>query len=259
MNTRIGIAVLLLLWFMDVHQAPANDVPNTSYGGTTHLVRDGNAMALSNKGLQLMNSGRSAEAVKYFTTAIERDPNAYLLRYNRAVCYTRMSRWGLALEDLNSCTRLKPTYSAGFFLRAVVNDRLGNFTASLADFDSLVKAHPDDWGIRDARASLLATCPDSSVRNGPAAINEAMTVCKMSNWVRAEFIDTLAAAYAEAGDFDAAIRFEQKAIDRARGAKGYTSGMERRLVLYQKHQPYRESLGTASRDRSKSANLAGSD
>jgi tetratricopeptide (TPR) repeat protein len=167
--------------------------------------------------------------------------------------FNETHQWQLALQDLNSCLRLKPTFSGAFVMRGAVNDRLGNFRDSLADYNGLVRLNPRDSWMLDCRASLLATCPDASVRNGPAAINDATTACKISNWGTPQFIDTLAAAYAEAGDFDSAIRFEEQAIAKATKAKVYSTGMKQRLALYQQHKPYREPLGTSPRNQAKSS------
>jgi hypothetical protein len=53
-------------------------------------------------------------------------------------------------------------------------------------------------------------------------------------------IDTLAAAYAETGDFDAAVKWEQKAIDLKPRKFGFKSAAEKRLLLYKAHKPYRD-------------------
>ena len=66
----------------------------------------------------------------------------------------------------------------------------------------------------------------------------------------------MAAAYAETGDFDSAVRFEEKAIARAHKLKRDSAGMEKMLALYQQHKPYREPPGTPSRREGKSEKAA---
>ena len=74
------------------------------------------------------------------------------------------------------------------------------------------------------------------------AIEKATKACELTNWKKAMYIDTLAAAYTEVGDFEAAVKWQKKAIDlltEGEAAK-WRDGFEERLRLYQSGQPYRE-------------------
>ena len=66
----------------------------------------------------------------------------------------------------------------------------------------------------------------------------ATLACEMSGWKDPNQVDTLAAAYAEAGEFAKAVEWQEKAIALAQGA---TSGEDwaERLELYRKKTPYR--------------------
>jgi hypothetical protein len=107
------------------------------------------------------------------------------------------------------------------------------------------------------------------MRNGQLAIADAKKACELEKWEIAGHIDTLAAAYAEAGDFDSAIRYEDQAISPAGSepdevfrlatqlfskreamelAKKAATGVEplrrelaQRLELYKQHHPYRDT------------------
>jgi Flp pilus assembly protein TadD len=91
-------------------------------------------------------------------------------------------------------------------------------------------------------AWLLATHPDSTVRNGDEALRWAKEACEAVNYEAWGMVDTLAAAYAETGQFDEAIKYMQQILDRAR-ANGDTQVAElaeAHLKLYQSRQPFRE-------------------
>ena len=53
------------------------------------------------------------------------------------------------------------------------------------------------------------------------------------------YLDTLAAAEAEAGLFDAAVKHEQQALELAKPGKVDVKDFESHLSLYQQHKPYR--------------------
>jgi hypothetical protein len=115
------------------------------------------------------------------------------------------------------------------------------------------------------RAWIRATCSNASFRDGKAAVDDGKKACDLIKWKRAQYIDTLAAGYAEAGDFDSAARYEQQAIDLNRSGKDETiqktgdpagdklavemankaqqslPGYFKRLELYKQHRPYRET------------------
>jgi tetratricopeptide (TPR) repeat protein len=231
--------------------ALSRDLPDPNWGDNGHTT-NGKALTLSNHATELMAAGDYVNAGKYYNAAVEADPGAYLIVYNRAMYFRETHQWERALRDLNTSLRLKPVFTEAYLMRGAINDRLGNYRDALADYNGLVKIFRRDSGLLDCRASLLATCPDASVRNGKAAVSDATAACKISNWGAPQFIDTLAAAYAETGDFESAVRFEQKAIAQARKVRSYSEGMERRLTLYQQRKPYREKPGTLPRSVAKS-------
>jgi hypothetical protein len=67
----------------------------------------------------------------------------------------------------------------------------------------------------------------------------ATNVCELSQWSDASYLETLAAAQAEAGLFDAAVKHQQQALELAKADKVDVKDLESRLSLYQQHKPYR--------------------
>jgi len=102
-------------------------------------------------------------------------------------------------------------------------------------------------------AWILATADEVGLRNGKEAVRLALKACELSNWKNPGYLDTLAAAYARAGDFDKAIQWQEKVLEgmkslenRQEGAlepiKPYendkTVELRRRLNLYRTHKPW---------------------
>lgn len=220
-------------------------------GAATHLpARDQtiavdtkqSALNAANKAADLYKQGDFEGARRLYDVAIQADPRLYLALYFRGEISMHQRKWELAVQDFNAALSKSP----GFFLAAIrrgeANARLGRYELSLADYDKVLSLHPmigSRGRAKTARAWLRATCPNPAFRNGKEAVADAKAACNLCSWGDWDYIDTLAAAYAEVGDFDSAVKFEQKAIEKAKKDDD-TKGAQERLALYQQHKPYRD-------------------
>jgi tetratricopeptide (TPR) repeat protein len=89
----------------------------------------------------------------------------------------------------------------------------------------------------EAMALLLAACPDDKIRNGEKAVKHAAKACELTNQKDWVCLDTLGAAYAEAGDFDAAVKSAQKATKLA--PEDRQELIRERIEFYGNKVPYR--------------------
>jgi hypothetical protein len=89
-------------------------------------------------------------------------------------------------------------------------------------------------------AWLLATCPDNSIRNGKKAVKLATQACDMTKWTNYAYVDTLAAAYAETGDFDGALKYQKQAANMDGIPEDNRTNVQGRIELYLQHKPYRK-------------------
>ena len=99
-----------------------------------------------------------------------------------------------------------------------------------------------EFRVEDANlcARILATHPDSAVRNGAEAVAIAERMVSSAGGDDLLLLDTLAAAYAEAGRFDEAVETAERALRApvAEGMEGFPAQIERRLELYRTRRPY---------------------
>jgi tetratricopeptide (TPR) repeat protein len=213
------------------------------------------------KGNDSAQKGDYETARQYYTRAIGQDPKAWPLYFNRAFALMNLGKLDLAIQDLNTVLSLARGALPAQVWRGQIYERLGNYSLALADYDRIISITPQSLPLncafaQNSRAWLRATCADASFRNGKQAVADANTACNSTSWSEAAYIDTLAAAYAEVGDFDAAIRFEQQAIkgvreetwaikdpERRRAAyERQLTRYQRRLAVYEHHQPWRSNL-----------------
>lgn len=213
-----------------------------------------------NKGVELADKGEYEKALPYYDAGIAQDPKAWPLYLNRASVFVHQKKFDLAIQDLNTVLRLRPGVLLVQVLRGQIYEHLGDYSRALADYDGVVaitSSLPLNRAFaQNNRAWLRATCPNASFRNGNQAVADAKSACSETSWRETAYIDTLAAAHAEAGDFDSATQFEQRAIKGAHEAAWAVKDPKRRSVLYEQqvtryqrrlasyehHQPWRSNL-----------------
>jgi len=88
---------------------------------------------------------------------------------------------------------------------------------------------------------LQATCPDQRYRDGKNAVLKATQAYQLTDGKSWGHLDTLAAAYAESGDFEKAKELEAKAIEMVADEKD-KQACRSRLELYKQGKPYREEV-----------------
>jgi tetratricopeptide (TPR) repeat protein len=89
---------------------------------------------------------------------------------------------------------------------------IGEHAKAKADFKKALEVEPKESGLLNNYAWVLATSPDDDVRDGKLAVELATKACEETNYEESHILSTLAAAYAETGDFDKAVEWSRKAI-----------------------------------------------
>jgi tetratricopeptide (TPR) repeat protein len=146
----------------------------------------------------------------------------------------------LELADCSVALPVDPWYAATYINRGNSWWTKKEYERALADYSVALQLDPGQADAYNNRAWLWATCPDAKYRDGKQAVASATRACELSGWKEADHIGTLAAASAEAGDFDAAVKWQSQANGLYADAGDAKKG-EERLRLYQEKRPYRET------------------
>lgn len=117
---------------------------------------------------------------------------------------------------------------------------VGDHKAARADLARATELEPDDPSVLNNFAWLLATSPDDEIRDGRLAIELATKACERTEWKEAHIISTLAAAYAETGDFATARRYSRQAVDVDDTAEEVRTQLREELASYERDRPWRE-------------------
>jgi tetratricopeptide (TPR) repeat protein len=237
------VAKLVLLFVLVTGDGPMLEGSNP-----IKLVRqplsNGEAIKLNFQAQEQMLKDDLAGATRTIELAMQKDPTLWLTYFTRARLFARQRKYELAIADCNWVLRKYPKFIDAAVLRAEANAHLRRYNDSLKELDYLVRIRPpiDSFArALRARAWFLATCNDASFRNGVQAVQDAKLACKLTNWNDEISIDTLAAAYAETGDFDSASQYAQQAL----GVSGISAPNSKRtqshLALFKQRKPIRSS------------------
>jgi tetratricopeptide (TPR) repeat protein/S1-C subfamily serine protease len=200
-----------------------------------------NAAAYCERGAAYADKGEHERGVADLTEAIRLDPKYALAYYFRGTLYARKREYDSAIADYTEVIRLALRPSPAHYQRGVAYSAKGEHEKAIADFREAIRLQPGDAEVYNAAAWLLATCPKDPLRNGAEAIKYATKACEVTGWKKPFFFDTLAAAYAEAGQFDKAVEWQQKALaDPKAFPPEEVQNCQRRLELYRAGKPYRE-------------------
>ena len=90
---------------------------------------------------------------------------------------------------------------------------LGKHKEAIAGYAAALKLKKGESNLLNNYAWVLATSPDKDVRDGVKAVELAKKACEVTDYKAPHILSTLAAAHAEAGNFDKAKEWATKAVD----------------------------------------------
>ena len=187
-------------------------------------------------------------AYQKLDAALQADPRFWQAIYYRAELHFKQQRYETTVQDCTEILRMKPDNAVAALLRAQANTKLGRNDECLRELDQVIshgnKKESGPMQAYEMRAWLRATSRDENFRNGKQAISDAKAACKLSHDSDPNSLDTLAAAYAEVGDFTEAINAEDRAIKAQLVSDEFNVPTEdifqRHRALFQQHQPIRD-------------------
>lgn len=183
--------------------------------------------------------GQPDKAIANFTEALKLDPKLLGALIDRGDAWLDKGDINKALDDFNQALKLEPTNEFALYNRGNAWRLSQQYDKALADYRAAHEANPKFSNPLNNLAWTLATCPDESNRNGKQAIQYGTMACELTKWQNVNHLAVLAAAYAEAGQFDEAIKYQQQALSLTTG-QDLKADFQRRLELYRSHKPYRD-------------------
>jgi len=207
-------------------------------------IRANLAEALTAYGRELTLNGNFEDAIAQFQSALEAAPDSAEAHNGLAVALVKRERIDEAIAHFKKSVALKPDFAEAYFnLGDTLFYLQGKASEALAAWRAVLRIDPDHVAVLSQTAWVLATSPDQALRDGAQAVTFAERAVRLANGRQPSILDTLAAAYAETGRFQEAVKITTQRLEWARNQKNLrlVDALESRLALYQAGRPFRDN------------------
>jgi tetratricopeptide (TPR) repeat protein len=194
-----------------------------------------------NLGTILLAKGRTAEALEHFQRSADLQPKDAAAQYNFGKILLQVGLPQSALVYLQKSVSLRPDFAEAQHELGNALEMSGRDAEAVAHYQKALELRPNFVQACNNLAWILATASDASLRNGPKAVELAQRANTLSGGQNSVILGTLAAAYAQAGQFGEAVKTIEKALPLAAADAGRTAALKTQEAQYKAGQPFQQS------------------
>jgi protein O-mannosyl-transferase len=211
-------------------------------------IRPDYAVAHNNLANILAQQNRTAEAIAEYEKAIALNPNYADACNNLGAALAGSGRFDAAVAQFRRALQIMPNFASAHGNLGMALSKQGKIEEAMTHWRERVRLEPNDPRAVNQLAWAMATRPEPSIRNGAEAVELAQWAVELSHGREPIPINTLAAAYAQAGRFAKATATAQRALKIAmrQDDQALAKSIEAQIALYKTNTPYLETTGPAS-------------
>ena len=194
-------------------------------------------------GSVLLEKKRIDEAIMHYQKALAIRPDYFLARCGLGRALLEKGELDTAIQHFRAALLIQPEHADCHTVLAVALDEKGETAEAIQHYDKALEISPKSIPALTNLAWVIATCSNGSLRNGVRAVEIARRADELSGGSNPIVLRTLAASYAETGQFEKATETAGAAIQLSRlsGDHSLSWALEKQLRLYQLGIPYREA------------------
>jgi tetratricopeptide (TPR) repeat protein len=191
-------------------------------------------------GNAFLQKGNVDGAILEYQAALQLNPHYAEAWYNLGNARLRQGKLDEAIAQYEKALEINPDFADAHNNLGTALLHQGNAAEAIAQYQLALQIKPDKAEIQNNLAWLLATCSQASLRNGNQAVALAEQANQLTGYDNPVVLDTLAAAYAEAGRFPEAVTIAQRALRlaEARSNTALTVSLQSQLQLFQAGRPF---------------------
>ncbi len=196
----------------------------------------------NNLGVALAHRGRIDEAVVQYREALRIKPDLADAHDNLGFALAHAGDLDGAIAHFTKALEIEPSNGKAREHFDVASAQREAIIRALAERRELLRRRPNDVNLLNEVAWVFATSPNTSIRNGAEALDLVQRAVQLSGGREPAILGTLAAAYAEAGQFSEAVRAAEQALALASSQNNtaLAAALRSRVKLYQAGSPYRD-------------------
>jgi len=193
------------------------------------------------RGIAYRSKSEFEKSIEDFDVALRIAPKHDFAFAQRGMTRRRLKRFDKAIEDYSEAIRLNPKHAVYRSIRARAWREKGDYEKTIEDETAAMKLEPGNPIFMNGYAWTLATCPVEKFRDGELALQLARKACEATGWKNGTFIDTYAAALAETGNFEEAVKQQIKANESFEAGSETHDSAVKRLESYMRGKPWRDA------------------
>jgi tetratricopeptide (TPR) repeat protein len=205
-------------------------------------VTKNNDVAENNLGIVFQGQGKLDDAISLLQSAVALRPANSPAHENLAKALLQKGQVADALIHYRKLLELQPDNIEVHNIVGTVLVQQRRISEGVEEWEKVLAIQPENGNAMSNLAWVFATSPDDSLRDGVKAVHLAQEAMRISNRRIPLLFRTLAAAYAETGDFSKAIKTAQEGIELAnsQGNPGLVTELQGNISLYQEQRPLRD-------------------
>jgi tetratricopeptide (TPR) repeat protein len=202
----------------------------------------GAALIQNNMGNAFARKQLLDEGIDHLQEAVRLRPDYADAYFNLGTVLFHQGRIDQAIAQWQKALAIRPTDAEAHRNVASALRRQGNVQEAIAEYEQALNITPEDGVSLNNLAWILATSSDASMRDGARSVTLAVKAVQSSGGKDPNFVRTLAAARAEAGQFAEAVATAEtaKALASTQANPELASRLEEEIALYRARVALRE-------------------
>ena len=193
-------------------------------------------------GNSLAQKERVDDAIAHYKKALAIRPDYFLAHYALGHIFLEKGEIDAAVFHSRAAVSIQPQNADAHTNLAVAFDEKGQIAEAIKQYEQALEISPQSVAAANNLAWLLATNPTASIRHRDRALELATRANQLSGGGNATVLRTLAAAYANAGQFSRAVEVGQIALSLTDRQSPLAKALQQEIAGYQAGLPYREDV-----------------